>query len=378
MRTAFRDPDAFKVERWKSMLTRILVPLDGSARAEQALAPAASLARATSGTLIALRVYAAMPSDVSPELVAQGETADEREARAYLTKILERPEVQGIAIEPLTLGGTVARNILDAVAVAHADLVVMSSHGRSGITRLLLGSVAEHVVRDTLVPILVLRGAASVSVALVPDTRSSPNVWRACIGLDGSKSAEEAVAPTAQLLRTLAGPNVAEIDLVRILPPPAPDVDERSQGAQAGTAESRYAQHLTAAHDEVRAVAERLRTGDLAGFALHARWSVVEASAIVESLIAAAEHPERFQWRQAEEGEAASAPRFERAGACFLALATHGRGGLQRWRLGSIADRILEDTTLPLLLVHPSPTPPPPTTGATNEITASGERPASA
>lgn len=70
MRTAFRDPDAFEVERWKSMLTRILVPLDGSARAEQALAPAASLARATSGTLIALRVYAAMPSDVSPELVA--------------------------------------------------------------------------------------------------------------------------------------------------------------------------------------------------------------------------------------------------------------------------------------------------------------------
>lgn len=184
------------------MLTRILLPLDGSFLAERALPVGARLARATSATLLIVRIYPGLIGETDPELVAYSETADAREAHAYLERIRQRPELDGLVVETFALSGVTARGILDAVAKFHADTLVMSSHGRSGLTRWALGSVAEHVARHAPVPVLVLRGDAL-------DPRSGPvtqqAVWRVCIGLDGSELAEQVIAPAAQLLRALAG-----------------------------------------------------------------------------------------------------------------------------------------------------------------------------
>jgi len=125
------------------MLQRILVPLDGSARAEYALPVAARLAHATGGTLILLQVYQVMPS----EFVLSDYTAEAAQATAYLAQVAARPELAGITVERITLAGAVARTILDAVLEYQADTLVLCSHGRSGPTRWALGSLAEKVAR---------------------------------------------------------------------------------------------------------------------------------------------------------------------------------------------------------------------------------------
>ena len=110
------------------MLTRILVPLDGSALAERALTVAARLARTTDSTLLVLQVYPEMIGETTPELVAYSETTDARAARAYLERVRQRPDLHGLAIEALALSGCAACAILDAVEAFQADTIVMSSH----------------------------------------------------------------------------------------------------------------------------------------------------------------------------------------------------------------------------------------------------------
>jgi nucleotide-binding universal stress UspA family protein len=81
------------------MLQRILVPLDGSVRAEYALPVAARLARTTGGTLILLQVYQAMPS----KFVLNDYTAEAASATAYLAQVAARPDLAGITVERITL-----------------------------------------------------------------------------------------------------------------------------------------------------------------------------------------------------------------------------------------------------------------------------------
>lgn len=330
------------------MLTRILIPLDGSALAERALTVSARLAHATGARLILLRIYPCVMGETAPELVAHSETADAREARAYLTQVSQRPDLRGVGIETEALCGTTARAILDAAGVFHADTIVMSSHGRSGLTRWMLGSVAEHVVRYAPAPTLVLRGREHEPLL---EEHPEGGGWCASVGLDGSTLAEQALAPAIQLLRALAGQASAEAQLIRIMKPPIPADDELAAVAHETPAE--YERRLVAAQEQLRAVAERLRTGDLAHYGVRARWSVVQAGDIATALIQTAEHPEWTQWRTvgADGALVAATPC---ASVSLVALATHGRGGLQRWALGSVAERVLEGSTLPLLLIRPN------------------------
>lgn len=331
------------------MWTRMLTPLDGSPLAEQALPVAARVARATGAKMLLLRVYPCMVGETAPELVAHSETADARTARAYLAHVRQRSDLEGIDIETLALCGATARAILDAVEVFHADSIVMSSHGRSGVSRWMLGSVAEHVVRHAAAPVLVLHGDQALAEA-----SAEGSVWRACVGLDGSTLAEQAVEPTAQLLRALAGSAPAEILLMRVMKPPAPPDDELAAIAHESAAG--YGRRVAEAQANLEAVAERLSSGDLARYAARPRWTIVQAVDAADALIQAAEHPEWTRWLPADaEGEAAQSG--QRLAARLLAVATHGRGGLQRWALGSVATRLLEGTSLPLLLVRAAPTP---------------------
>ena len=339
------------------MLTRILTPLDGSELAERAVAVAARLAHASGGALLLLRVYTGLLGETAPELVAHSETADAREARAYLERIRQRPDLDGLVVETLALSGATARAILDAVAEFHADTIVMSSHGRSGITRWALGSVAEHVVRHAPVPVLVLRGNTLEPLATAPTEGSA---WSVCIGLDGSELAEQTLAPAAQLLRAVAGAAPAEALLARIMKPPTPADDELAAVAQ--EAPAAYERRLAASEAYLQTVAERLRVGDLAPLGIHARWSVIQAADSASALIQAAEHPAWVRWHTAnmeaseasEASEVGDTPAVEHQRASLIALATHGRGGFQRWALGSVAERVLEGTSLPLLLVRSS------------------------
>jgi nucleotide-binding universal stress UspA family protein len=309
------------------MLQRILIPLDGSVRAEYALPVAARLAHATGGSLILLQVYQVMPS----EFVLSDYTAEAAPATAYLAQVAARPELAGITVERITLAGAVARTILDAVLEYQADMLVLCSHGRSGQTRWALGSVAEKVARHAPVPVLVLRKPHDV----FPGQRTGTgHQLCALVALDGSSFAEAALAPATQMILALAAPAPGALHLVQVVRPSA-NIEDRpyEQDTLLESADRLQEQALREAHDYLRAVAERVRTGDLAGSKLQVTWSVAVAEDVAATLVQLAEEKEDI---------------------VLIALASHGRGGLQRWALGSVAERVLESTRIALLIVRPS------------------------
>ncbi|HEX2440805.1 MAG TPA: universal stress protein [Methylomirabilota bacterium] len=142
-------------------LETILVPLDGSPMAEAALTPAADLARLTGARLVLLRAGQSATLAMSDPVDAQIDVM--QEAQEYLEAVRARVAQAGdLSVETSAWYGPAVESIVDAARYRAADLIVMSSHGRSGVSRLVMGSVAESVLRSTVVPILLIRphGAA--------------------------------------------------------------------------------------------------------------------------------------------------------------------------------------------------------------------------
>jgi nucleotide-binding universal stress UspA family protein len=136
----------------------ILVPLDGSALAESALPRVIALAAGTETRVILMRATEAPtfpPGDlVSAQVKAVGE------AERYLAEIAARLATVGVShVRCAVWYGAPAPAIIDAAALDHVELIVMASHGRSGLGRVVMGSVAESVLRGTTTPILLLRDA---------------------------------------------------------------------------------------------------------------------------------------------------------------------------------------------------------------------------
>ena len=151
------------------MYERIIVPLDGSELAEQALAEAAKLAKVTGAPLFLLRVvdftrlesygpYGLAMEYASFEPVLEEE---ERVSREYLQAQAEQLAEEGLEVETGVVRGTVSRAIVGASIPG--DLIVMASHGRGGVTRWLLGSVAEDVVRHSQVPVHLIRATETAT-----------------------------------------------------------------------------------------------------------------------------------------------------------------------------------------------------------------------
>jgi nucleotide-binding universal stress UspA family protein len=135
---------------------RIIVPLDGSVLAEAALPKAIEVARATPGArLTLLRAAEASALPVRDPIEAQIVVI--RDAEDYLEAVAASLEGEGVPVTTSVWYGPPAAAIVDAAAATRAELIVMSTHGRSGLNRLVLGSVAESVLRATHVPILLLR-----------------------------------------------------------------------------------------------------------------------------------------------------------------------------------------------------------------------------
>ncbi|HTK91803.1 MAG TPA: universal stress protein [Verrucomicrobiae bacterium] len=146
-------------------LNRILVPLDGSALAESALGPAVELARPSGATVLLVRTAEAT---VFPGTdLVEDQVHVVREAEGYLAGVADRLRREGLHAEPSVWYGPAAAGIVEAARRRSADLIVMSTHGRSGLGRLILGSVAESVLRGTATPILLLR-APEAPLAAVP------------------------------------------------------------------------------------------------------------------------------------------------------------------------------------------------------------------
>jgi nucleotide-binding universal stress UspA family protein len=143
-------------------LDKRLVALDGSTLAETAMWTALDLAETSGASISLLRAAEAYPRLGGDPVVAQIMAL--REAEEYLAAVVRRLEYRGFRrVETHVWYGSAAAAIVEAATVQKADMIVMSTHGRTGLGRLILGSVAESVLRGTTVPILIVR-ADSVPV----------------------------------------------------------------------------------------------------------------------------------------------------------------------------------------------------------------------
>ncbi len=146
----------------RSRFDRILVPVDGSELAESAMGPARLLASHFDATIRATRVVP-KPLELTSiygvpgvEISGEGHRARMQEAKEYLEQLVDR--YPGEAVEGSTVESSgAAEGVVDAAKAWEADLVTLSSHGRGGAERVLLGSVADKVIRATTRPVLVVR-----------------------------------------------------------------------------------------------------------------------------------------------------------------------------------------------------------------------------
>jgi nucleotide-binding universal stress UspA family protein len=149
------------------MYQHILVPLDGSALSEAALPHAEALAQRLDANLLLVRAPtspAALAAETTPDMgVMPVELLDEvfdeetNEAKTYLNGVAERLKGGNLRVTWEVVEGEVGRAILDTAHRHQCDLICMATHGRTGIGRLVMGSIAERIVRESHLPVLLIR-----------------------------------------------------------------------------------------------------------------------------------------------------------------------------------------------------------------------------
>jgi len=302
------------------MFRCVLVPLDRSPFAEQALPLALSIARRARANLDLMQVHemyalAEQSRGRTPfELTRDAEYRQNEEmyvnaTARWLTAASPVPVtaavVCGSAVEP----GCVADGILERARVSNADLIVMTTHRRGPGSRFILGSVADELVRRASVPLLLMR-PSEAPVRLIPE----PMVESILIPLDGSPLAEQVLEPALDLARLLE----ARCTLLRVIESSQAPAN-RGPGGPLATA-------LEEATAYLERVAEKVRQESLH---VHARVLVAQRAA--EAILDAAQTQV----------------------SSLIALATHGRGGVRRMLLGSVADKVIRGATTPVLVYRP-------------------------
>jgi nucleotide-binding universal stress UspA family protein len=288
-------------------IERVLVGLDGSPLAELALPYAEALAGAGGLPLVLVRILPAAEASDEPAQAAE----------TYLAGIAQRLVGQGLIVETSLLTGPPAETLATMAADATDSLLVLATHGRSGLGRWVFGSVAQGVLAVADVPVLLVR-AWEPRRPLIPPGRPP----RILVPLDGSRFAEAALPWAIQLARMLKG-EVALVSVLDLLTP-----------ATAAAAAAWGVLPADLPQDD-----EKLATTYLNGVVaqLQAEGIPAERSVVVDypapGIVAAA----------------------DAADAALIAMATHGRSRLAGSVLGSVALAVLHRGHLPVLFVRPAP-----------------------
>jgi len=324
------------------MFRRILVPLDGSALAERALPCAARLAKFSGGSITLLRVvpspftFASQRKESSVQM--QGVVdSDLAGAIDYLTRITASSVLAGVETTTEVFKGTPAETILSVARSQQMDIIIMCSHGYTGMTRWALGSVAEKVASHAPVPVLVLRKGGLVPASPHPDALRP---LRVLVALDGSTRAEGGIEPAASLIAALAAPFQGALHLMQVVKPATAAIGERNIDEDGES---------LAILDRVKGYLISL-VGDLCNG--HRISAVADLKLSVSESVAVDPDIASALIRVAENGEDAQEAGV--SGGCdIITMTTHGYGGVQRWAMGSVTERVLRATSLPLLIVRP-------------------------
>lgn len=294
------------------MIKTILVPLDGSPLAESVLPYAVEIGRRARASLLLLtaidEVGAWSEFPTKPD-----EGKETARAQAYLEAKRRQLEAQGLEVRTEIAYGPPAEEILERAANRDAGLIAMSTHGRSGISRWIMGSVADKVLHGTHRPLLLVRATGQEQKA------RSPEIRRILVPLDGSPLAESVLPFVVDLARIFK----ASLTLFHAVTPvaayPGLETAQVRMGDVLDALQSQAEQFLTQ-------VARRLE-----GQGIGRVDRLVSVGFTVDQIVGAA----------------------SQAQADLIALATHGRSGLGRWIMGSVANAVVCRTNLPCLVIRP-------------------------
>jgi nucleotide-binding universal stress UspA family protein len=283
-------------------LKTLLVPLDGSELGSRVLPYVRSLAATLSARVQVLSVAPTRQNGTAHA----GATA--------LDDAADLLRADGFDVATQIVQGSPAPCIVEAAAAHDDTLIVMATHGYSGIRRWTLGSVTEQVIHAATRPIFVVPGAAS------PSASNPPRLQHMLVPLDGSAFSRQALPLATELAtHTQATLHLLHAHLPVTAYPPL---------ARASLADERFTDLLTEQRQnvarELEGVASTLQQQDIA----------------VKTRIADG-HPAEVITAEAA-----------RLTCDVIVMATHGYSGIRRWALGSVANRVLHTTPVPLVLVH--------------------------
>jgi nucleotide-binding universal stress UspA family protein len=305
----------------------ILVPLDGSPFAEHALPLARSIARRCGANLHLAHVIAPITEAYVEGMFFAGELIEDvrQRQREYLADVVKRLGMTEM-VSSTVLEGEVASTLSDHAAVIGADLVVMATHARGPLGRFWLGSVADEVEHEVEVPLLLVRPEEKWV-----DLNQEPAPGRVVLPLDGSPLAEGILEPAIAIGALM--PNM-EFILVRAIRPvvpvyamPEPPVIDAEGSRLMDQVETMQEQLKQEAQAYLDTVAARLKNRGL-----NVRTHVVLEDRPAQAIL--------------HEAEA--------TGAGLIALETHGRRGLARLVMGSVADQVVRRAHVPVLVQRPT------------------------
>jgi len=302
------------------MIKRILIPLDRSTLAEQAIGHAMTIAR---GSGAEVHLVLAHESPVLDESASGRTDPSWDEERVYLASVAHELRSTGnVSVSLDIVSGKPADAIVRCASEKASDLIVMTSHGRTGLIRMWLGSVTDTVIRRACVPVLVMRR----SCVPEPRGRMARKFGHILVPLDDTSIAQ---VPTHAGV-DLAIATGASLTLLHVVHPVSrqrPIEPFAPEAYMANTPDEEATNSLvTSRTAELNETAALLR--DTSGLRVDA--TVIVSSRVANTIIAFA---------------AAN-------GVDAIAMSTHGRGA-SRYLIGSVADKVLRATDLPVLVHRP-------------------------
>jgi nucleotide-binding universal stress UspA family protein len=304
------------------MTNSILVPLDGSPTSEAAVPLALAVGSALGASVELVHVHELAPlfgNAPAPDTAL--DVDDARGMREPIAALAERlTRAHDVPVSGTVLIGPVVAAIEQHAVESGVRLVVMTTHGRGGLARAWLGSVADRVIRARIAPVLLVRPDADK-----PQQRTWPPA-RVLVPLD-STALSEGVLPPLMALLAASGTELVLFTVVEPLPPlePFPDVAvwvDRS-GTEAGQDAANDA-NTRRSTDNLERTAQRLRQSGT-----QVRTQVVVHSSVARAVLEYAEE----------------------TGVDLIALATHARDPVARAFMGSVADKVMRGASVPVLVV---------------------------
>ncbi len=306
------QPTTERTELWRKKKTppkHILVPLDRSPLAEQALGAAITIARVYNAKITLTSIVRARgilgPLSQAEEKIKAIRAKDE----TYLRQVVASLQGRGIEAK-YTIGiGPFAETLNKIAKEIQADRLIMTTHGRSGLHRLLLGSAVSAVLQHIDIPTILIRPQAHV------DALQPISFKKILVPLDGSEFSERILAYVRAI-----DPSFKSVILLLAVP----EVPEpKLYGTMADVIEQYRSQAEVKARVYLESIADVLKENGL-------QVKTVVTGTNPATTIAAVSKKERVN---------------------LIMLATHGRGGLDRVFMGHVADRIVQQTTCPIFLL---------------------------